>query len=633
VNVRNIVPLLFIALALSFAARPLTAASSPAPIREATISVDTTDAHRGIFHSHVVLPALPGAMTFVYPKWIPGEHTPSGPLMQMAGLHVHAGGAELRWTRDAVDMFAFHVDVPNGVQTIEIDFDYMSPGSAFGADYGESPNATQNLLLVLFNHVVVYPAGVRSDDVTFRPSVTLPAGWSFDSALPGAKKSGDRIDFEPVSLTTLVDSPLVAGRFMRIVPIADSGNVHLTLTSDSVPALAMPDERIQQVRNLVSEADLLFGARHYTSYRWLFTLSDLIMPQGLEHHQSSDNRAAERSMIDPQLAPSRITVLAHEYVHSWNGKFRRPAGLATPNYQEPMRGELLWVYEGMTRYLGDFVLTGRSGMRTADEDREFVAYLAANLDRNRAGRNWRPLADTAVAVQSVGEAPEEGATYRRALDYYDESLFVWLDVDMAIRARTNGARSLDDFVKSFFGAPSTAPMVKPYTFDDVVAALNTVAPNDWAAFLRARVYDVTPHPPLGAVEAAGWRLTYNETPNVYGTQRERSRHNVDASFTVGLYLKDGVVTDVVFGSPAYEAGIVAGMHLTSINGRKFDADVLHEEIAAAKGTTKPMAMTIEQASTAMTVHVNYHDGERYPHLQRIDGRADLLSEIIRPRRK
>jgi predicted metalloprotease with PDZ domain len=597
------------------------------PALAATVFVDAAEARRGVFHTSVNIPLNPGPATLVYPKWIPGEHTPTGPLMQVVGLHVRAGGREIAWQRDPVDLFAFHLDVPAGANAVDVAFDYLSPAETFGAGYGESANATQNLLLLLFNHVVVYPAGARSDDVTFKAAVRLPAGWTFDTALPIEKHEGDRIDFAPVSLTTLIDSPLVAGAYQRRVPVGDGGREHVTITADSAAALAMTDARIANVAKLVAEADALFGARHYRTYTWLVTLSDLIEPQGLEHHESTDIRYDEHGLTDPDQTARSITILSHEFVHSWNGKYRRPAGLATPNYQEPMRGELLYVYEGMTRYLGDLVLTARSGMRTPEEDREFAAWVAANQEHNRPGRLWRPLVDTAVAVSSISVTPGEDVPYRRGLDYYDESMLVWLDADTIIRAKTGGKKSLDDFAKLFFGPPSSAPMVRPYTRDDVVSALNAVAPNDWAAFLDERVYRVAPRPPLGALEAAGWRLVYNDTPNWYAALLERTNKQIDASFSLGMWVKnDGTIADVVAGSPASAAGLVPKMKITAINGRKFDGDVLREEIRAAK----PIDVFVEQGSFAGRFHIDYSGGQRFPHLERIAGTADVLSDIMAP---
>jgi predicted metalloprotease with PDZ domain len=632
----------------------------------ATIFVDATDARRGVFHSHLTIPATPGAMTLVYPKWIPGEHMPTGPLMQMAGLHVRAGNNEIAWKRDGVDVFAFHVDVPASATALDVDFDYLSPSATFAGGYGESANATQSLLLILFNHHVVYRGGTPTDQLIYRASVRLPAGWKFDTALPIAAQNGDRIDFTPVSLTTLVDSPIVAGAFTKTIPAGDAQ--HIFLTADSASALAMPDARIANVRSLVAETDALFGARHYRRYTWLVTLSDIIEMQGLEHHESTDIRGPEHGFTDADWAARVITILSHEFVHSWNGKYRRPAGLATPDYQASMVGELLYVYEGMTRYLGDLVLTARSGMRTMDEDREYAAWVSANQDRNRPGRNWRPLADTAVAVQSIGMAPSEEVPYRRALDYYDESMLLWLDADSTIRSLSGGKKSLDDFAKLFFGsplirpsgtfsppsgekgtrhahgespspreagrgwreAPSEGPSVKPYTLDDVITALNTIAAYDWRGFLDTRVYRVAPHPPLQALEATGWRLVYNDTPNWYQSLRERTTKQTDVSFSLGMWIKnDGTIADVVHSSPAYNAGLMPGMKINAVGGRKYAGDVLREEIRAKK----PLDVSVEQGSFAGSFRIDYSDGERFPHLERIAAKPDLLSDIMRPHAK
>ena len=590
------------------------------PICAQTVLVDLTGARRGIFHSHIALPAAPGPMTLVYPKWVPGEHTASGPLMQMAGLHIRAGERELEWSRDRVEMFAFHIDVPPGVSSLTIDFDYVSPSKTFGAGYGESANATQNLALILFNHHVLYPAGVPSDRIAYRASIRLPAGWKFNTALRGAERRGDEVEFAPVSLTALVDSPIVAGAFTREVSVGDAQRI--AITADSAPALAIDEGAINSVRRLVEEADVLFGPRQDPQYLWLVTLSDLLEPQGLEHLQSTDIRAAERAFLDADRTARTIGVLAHEYVHAWNGKFRRPAGLATPDFQQPMIGELLFVYEGMTRYFGDFILAARSGMRTPEHEREYAAWIAANLDRNRPGRAWRPLVDTAVGVSSLSAAPDEGIPYRRSWgDYYDESLLVWLDADALIRTKSGGKKSLDDFARLFFAKGT------PYTLDDLVAALNQVAANDWRAFIDARVYRVTPHPPLGALEAAGWRLVYNDIPNWWQGVRERTE-TTNASLEVGAYIKsDGTISDVVYGSPAFTAGLVSGMKILAVNARKYDGSVLREEIRARK----PLDVAVEQGTFSGAFRIEYRGGEQYPHLERIEGRPDLLTDIMRPR--
>jgi len=601
-------------------------AVSALPQQSLTVAVDARDARRGLFHSTVSMPAHPGPMRFVYPKWIPGEHLPTGPIEEMMGLHVTAAGQTLPWRRDPVDMFAFDIDVPQGISRVDVSFDYVSPPAAFGSGYGESPNATQHLLDLPWNHVVVYPAGPRTDAIQIQASLRLPQGWTFDTALPVSSKNGDAIEFSPVSLTTFIDSPLIAGEYFRLVPVTD--DVKVAIVADSQAALALPQERIAQLTKLVAQTDALFGARHYRTYHWLVSLSDLVGSQGLEHHESSDNRFAEHGFTDPELQKLAVGTLTHEFTHSWNGKYRRPAGLATPDYQQPMLGELLWVYEGMTRYLGDFVLVSRSGVRTPELVREHVAFVAANLDRNRVGRNWRPLADTALGAHAIDDAPFAWTSYRRAFDYYDESLLIWLDADTTIRQKSGGRKTLDDFARAFYGPPSSAPMVKPYTFDDVVAALNGVVANDWATFLRDRVYRVAPHPPLGALEAAGWKLVYTDRPNEYMKPRDYSSHRVDATFAIGiLFHDDGKIDDLTPGTPAADAGLMPGMTVMSINGRKWSADAAREEIAAKK----PLDLIAGYGEHVGPYHIEYRGGWQYPHLERIEGKADLLSMIMTSR--
>lgn len=601
---------------------------------ETTVFVDATDARKGVFHSTLTMSAAGGGtLTLVYPKWIPGEHSPTGPLVQVAGLHVRSNGVDVPWRRDPVDVFAINVDVPRGESTIEIALDYLSPPESFGGGYGESANATPHLLVVLWNQLVLYHAGIATDDLPYRASLKLPRDWKFDTALKVEREENGVIHFESASLTTLIDSPVLAGEYFRSVPIAD--NVGISIAADSRAALALTDAQTALLRNFIAETDALFGARHYRRYTWLLALSDLVEINGLEHHESSDNRMAERGLLDSAHATRLMSTLIHELVHSWNGKYRRPAGLATRDYQQPMQGELLWVYEGMTRYLGDFLLASRSGVRPPQMVRDYVAWVAANQDRNRPGRTWRPLVDTAVDVQSLNGAPPAWQNYRRSLDYYDESLLVWLDADTTIRKATNGRKSLDDFARAFFGGTSSAPMVRPYTLDDIVSALDAVAPHDWRAFLRERVYTVQPHPPLAALDASGWRLVYNDTPNEWMSIRERSFANTDLTFPIGILVKDGAISDVIYGSPASNAGLTPGMKVISINGRNWSADVAREEVRLAKpieGPSKPLDIVVQLGSDTMTYRVEHSGGDRYPHLERIEGTPDWFAEIVKAQR-
>ena len=448
------------------------------------LSVDLTDAPRNLFHAVMTIPVSPGDAVFAYPKWIPGNHRPSGPIANVAGLHFRAGGQELAWHRDPVEMYSFHVTVPAGVSEVEASFDLISADSAGGG----GPAASSNLLDLNWNQVVLYPAGQASDAVRVAASARLPDGWKYGTALTAARSSGNEVEFNPVSLTTLVDSPLIAGvhyKEIELVPAGEMPAHYLDLAGDAESDIAMSPQDIAAYRKLVAEADALFGAHHYRQYHFLYTLSDQVGHHGLEHHESSDNSTGERTLLDPEDHLLDAGLLPHEFTHSWNGKYRRPAGLATKNYQEPMIGDLLWVYEGLTEYLGD-VLTARSGLWTPEQYRDALAATAAMLD-HRAGRTWRPLEDTAVSVQTLRMLGSQWQNWRRSLDYYPEGEVIWLEVDSTIRQLTKGQRSMDDFCRRFHGGESGPPKVVPYTFDDVVRTLNDVAPYDWATLLKERV--------------------------------------------------------------------------------------------------------------------------------------------------
>lgn len=605
-------------------------AETRAEARPIELAVDATDAPRGIFHSRLVIPATPGPLTLAYPKWVQGEHAPSGPIQQVAGFTVSAGGRALPWHRDPLDMFLVKVEVPAGTTTLEVTLDYLSPTESFGNGYGETPNATPHLAIVDWHDLLVYPLGPNTADILVKATLRLPAGWQHDTALATAGSQGGVITFAPTSLYTLIDSPVLAGEIFRTLELGPSqAPTHISIAADQRSAIEIPEARIAAYRRLPIEAAALFGAHHYRSYRWLLALSDTLDQNGLEHHESSDDRVHLGMFTDESLLLRWGTLLPHEYIHSWNGKYRRPAGLAVKDSQEALRTDLLWVYEGLTRYLGDFLLTTRSGIRTVEQSREYAAWVAANADHNRPGRRWRPLGDTAVAAQVLSGAPAPWTAYRRALDYYDESLLIWLEADTLLRQKSGGTRSLDDFCQAFFGAPSTDPAVVPYTDDDVYNTLNRVVPYDWRSFFAQRVYAVQPRAPLGGFEAAGWKLVYTDQPNEFQKARAQSTKLVDASFTLGLWIKeDGTIDDIVVGSPAWEAGLGPGMKLAAVDGRKWAPSVLPEEIRAAKTNTKPIEITAEHGDVLRTFRVDYHEGEKFPHLERIGSQPDLLSVIL-----
>jgi predicted metalloprotease with PDZ domain len=636
--VLRLIPIASLLHGVALAAPP----APPAASRPLELAVDATDAPRGIFHSRLVIPAAPGPLTLAYPKWVQGEHAPTGPVMQVAGFTVSAGGRALPWRRDPLDMFLVQVEVPAGARELEVTLDYLSPTEGFGLNgYGETPNATPHLAVVDWHDLLVYPLGANATDIPVRATLRLPAGWRYDTALALEKTAGGgakdgALTFSPATLYTLIDSPVLAGDLFRTIDLGPpEAPVLLSIAADRASALAVPEARLVAYRRVPAEALALFGARHYRAYHWLLALSDAIDNNGLEHHESSDDRGKVGFFTDEALLLRWGTLLPHEYVHSWNGKYRRPAGLATRDPNQPLATELLWVYEGLTRYLGDLLLTTRSGIRTVAEAREYAAYIAANQDRNRPGRSWRPLADTAVSVQSLSGAPTAWTTYRRALDYYDESMLIWLEADTTLREKSGGTRSLDDFCRAFYGPPGTAPTppsVVPYTAEDVYAALGKLVPYDWRGFFAERVYAVAPRAPLGGFVAAGWKLVYTDQPNDYQRQRARSSKLADESFSLGIWIKDdGTVADIVVGSPAWEAGLGPGMKIVAVDGRTWAPEVLTEEVQAAKAGTAPIEVTATVGETIQTFRVKYHDGEKYPHLERVEGRADLLGAILAPK--
>ena len=593
------------------------------------LSVDLTDAPRNIFHSQLAIPVKPGPLTLVYPKWIPGNHRPSGPIANVTGIKMEAGGHTLAWQRDPIDMYAFHLDVPAGANELRVSLDTITNDGSAGAS---GPAATTNVLDLNWNQVVLYPQDASSDEVQVQAAVKLPQGWRYGTALPpNARSANEIVTFTPVSLTTLVDSPLIAGNHYRKIELTKPGETPLhviDMVSESDPALAMTTADQAAYRKLVAETGALFGARHYLEYHFLLTLSDEAGHHGVEHHQSSDNSVGERTLIEPELQLMEAGLLPHEFTHSWNGKYRRPAGLATRNYQDPMRGDLLWVYEGLTEYLGN-VLTARSGLWTPDQYREALADTAAMLD-NRPGRTWRPLEDTARSVQILRLQGPEWQSWRRSLDYYPEGELIWLEVDTIIRQQTHEQQSLNDFCRLFHGGESGAPKVVPYTFDDVVHALNQVTPYDWAALLRERVNATTAHAPLGGIERGGWRVVYNDQPNLFIKTAEKIRKSVNAAYSLGFVVKeDGEFSDVIYGSPAYAVGIGPGMKLIAINGRAWSKDVLQDALRTSTESKHPIDLLVENAKFFKTYSIDYHGGIRNPHLERAGG-ADVMGEILNP---
>ena len=606
---------------------PLEDTAYPGTIQ---VAVDASDTAQGIFRVHELVPVQGRELTLLYPQWIPGNHSPTGPISMVAGLTITADGKNVPWTRDEYDVYAFHVSVPSGVSTLNVDFQYLSGRSGF-----ERIQMTREMLSLEWNEVSLYPAGHYSRDITFAPSVTLPHGWQFGTALETASQSGDTTTFKPVTFNTLVDSPMYAGVYFKRVDLDPHGTVpvHLNIVADTPKDLEMTPEQVQVHRNLVTQAFRLYASHHFDHYDFLYSLSDQLSGNGLEHHRSSEDGTRANYLVDwNNSAPGR-DLLAHEFTHSWNGKFRRPADLWTPNFNVPMGDSLLWVYEGQTQYWG-YVLTARSGMWTADQFHDALALVAANYDRNRPGFEWRTIEDTTNDPTAARRQPLPYRSWQMSEEYYSAGQLIWLEADAKIRSLTGDRKSLDTFAAHFFGVDNGSFVTKTYTFEDIVAALNGVVKYDWASFLEQRIN--AHEPPRAGIEASGWKLIYNDQQSNFQKQYDggaSNRHMISFTFSLGLTLtKTGDVNDVRWNGPAFKAGVSSGATVVAVNGHDYTAEVMTDAILAAEHSQEPITLLLKYQGEYKYIPVDYHDGLQYPHLVRVNGTPDYLDEIIAARK-
>ncbi len=584
------------------------------------LHVDATQVARRLIHSHVEVPVAGRNVTLYYPLWNPGDHAPIQGVGQIGSLTFRAGNQILTWRRDLVNLNAFHVSVPKSAKTIDADFDYFlpAPGDAFA-------DSSQHLLILRWNLYVLYPAGHPVRNIQVKAAATLPTGWSFGTALPVAATNGNNIQFKEASLETVVDSPVLTGAFMRTIHLTrDSMPAQkMDVAAESMKDLPSEESVSESYGKLVQQALLLFGSKHYRSYDFLVALSDYTTPgAGFEHSESSDNR-----MPADYFRRTPFDVIPHEFVHSWNGKYRRPADLYPDDYQQAERTDLLWVYESLTDYLG-IVLTSRSGFWTDDYARERWAAIAARVD-HETGRMWRNMQDTADSVPlTMNElffSNPGWSSWLRMLDYYDEGALLWLEVDEIIVERTHGQRSLKDFLQAFYGGHSpenSAPQVKTYTKEDVFRALQKIAPYNWKSFFDTRLTSLSQHAPMGGLEKSGWRVVYNATPNAV-TQT--------LMYSLGLSAdSEGKIVDVERGGPCDGAGIVPGMSIVAVNGETWDAKKLLSAVIASKTNSEPIRLKTQLAGAFQEFSLDYHGGVLYPHLERVDGRPDTLTSIMHP---
>ena len=590
------------------------------------LEVDLTDTARRIWRVKETIPvAQAGPLTLLYPQWLPGKHAPRGAIDKLAGLVIKADGKTIPWVRDTVDVYAFHVTVPQGVREITAEFQFLTP---------TAPNqgrvmVTPEMLNLQWEAVALYPAGHFSRQVMVEPRIKLPSGWGYGVALDTVTREADSVRFKPVDFETLVDSPMFAGRYFRQIDLDPGAKypVRLNVMGDTAGELNVDAKTLEKHKNLVRQADKLFGSRPFDRYDFLLAISNRLGGIGLEHHRSSENQVEPGYFTDFEKAVTDRNLLAHEYTHSWDGKYRRPAELWTPNYNVPMRGQLLWVYEGQDQYWG-YVLGGRSGMFSKDESLEALAATAATYE-TRIGRRWRQMEDTGQDPVMSGRRPQPWLSWQRSEDYYSEGQLIWLDADTLIRERSGGKRSLDDFARAFFGGKDGDYSVRPYTFDDVVAALNAVEPYDWAEFLKVRVKDVAVKPPLDGITRGGWKLVYTENPTGYFKAVETARKQTDLTYSLGVALnREGEVTSVLWDSPAFNAGLTVSTKILAVDGIAYDADRLKQAITAAKDG-RTISLLVKNGDHFQAIPITYRGGLRYPRLQRVAGTPDLLSEIYR----
>jgi len=589
------------------------------------LSVEAIDLARGIMKVRETIPvAGPGPLVLLAPKWLPGNHAPRGPIEKLANLEITANGQKLAWLRDPVDVYAFHVDVPAGAKEVEVRFLHLA---STAADQGRI-TVTREMMNVQWEAVSLYPAGYFTRQIPVQASLTIPGGWRAASALRPTGGDGGRIDYGVVSYEVLQDSPVFAGKYFRADDLGHG--VTLNTVADAPKELEVSADILAKHRALVDQALKLFGARHFDHYDFLHAVTDRMGGIGLEHHRSSEDQNDPGYFIDWKKSLADHNLLPHEFTHSWNGKFRRGADLWTPDFRTPMRDSLLWVYEGQTQFWG-YVLEARSGLSTKQEVLDKLAVIAAGLD-NLPGRQWRPLIDTTNDPIISARRPKGWTSNQRSEDYYNEGLLIWTEADAIIREGTKGKRGMDDFARAFFGINDGDWGEVTYSFDDVVATLNSVYPYDWSSFLRERVYQTSERAPLNGFAKSGYRLVYTDTPTDAAKAIFKSREAADFSYSLGLSVgKEAKLATVVWGSPAFEAGLTVGQTIVSVNGHAYSEDVLKDAVAAARGTNSPVRLIVKRGEEVGPVDIKWSGGLRYPRFEKVGKGDGPLDRLLAPR--
>jgi len=590
------------------------------------LTVDASDVTRAIFRVHERVPvSSAGDLVMLYPEWLPGTHSDEGQINKVAGFRATANGRELKWARDNIDVYAFRIAVPEGVKTVDIDFQYVSPT----AENQGRIVATPDMASIEWIANSMYPAGHFVRDIPIQASVIVPTGWKVATALRPSGQTGNRIDYPVTTYEILMDSPLIAGAHYRRIPL--SADVALNVIADNEAELAYKPEQIAAHKRLVEQAVKAFGAQHYDHYDFLLTISDNLGGEGLEHHRSSEDGVGRGYFTDWENKLRDRNLLPHEYSHSWDGKFRRGADLWTQDYRTPMQGTYLWVYEGMTQFWG-YVLGARSGMLSKQDTLDAIAATAATYGPGTPGRAWRPLVDTTNDPVIAQRRPQPWRSWQRSEDYYSEGQLIWTDVDRIIRQQSRGKRSIDDFAKAFFGVRDRDWGELTYTLDDVVATLNKVQPYDWRGYLQRKVYDIAAEPPLEGITNGGYRLAFTDTPTKWWTSGEKTRKSTDLTYSGGFVLgSEGKVTSVLWDSPAFNTGMTIGNQIVAVNNRTYSADALKQAIKDAKDRGKAPELLVKAGDLYRTVTLDWHGGLRYPRLEKVGKGNGTLDALLAPR--
>lgn len=589
-----------------------------------TLKVDATNVQQAIYRVKQTIPvAHDGHMVLLMPAWLPGKHAARGEVEKLAGLKISAAGKAVPWKRDTVDVWAFHVDVPRGAKQLDLEFQFTG---ATDPDQGRVSIAP-NMLNLQFEQVSLYPAGWFTRRIPIQATVTYPEGWTAVSGLP-ARKQGAAYVYDKTDYETLIDSPVFAGRNYREFKLSD--RVDLNVFADDAKELEAKPEQIEAHRNLVTQAVKLFGAQHYDRYEFLLSISDEMGGIGLEHHRSSENGVKPGYFTKWNDGPGSRNLLPHEFVHSWNGKFRRGADSWTADFRTPMRNSLLWVYEGQTQFWG-YILQARSGIVSKQDTLDMLANIAASLD-NRPARTWRAMVDTTNDPIISARRPKGWVSWQRSEDYYNEGLLIWLEVDSMLRAQSGGKKSMDDFARAFFGTRDGDWGVLTYKIEDVAATLNAIQPYDWAGFLSQRLNGLTERAPLAGFAANGYRLIYTDEPTAAFKDGEKRAGRADLSYSLGLSVgKGGAIGAVTWDSPAFNAGLDLGDTIVAVDGREYSDDRLKDAVKAAKGGKDPIKLLIRSGTRYREIAIDYHDGLRYPRLEKTGSGEGGLDRLLAPR--